>query len=362
MGWIPDVLHAHDWQTALTFAYLRFYLAADPTYRQTGTLFTVHNLGYAGLFPDSKFPKLGLPHHYFTPSSLEFYGKINLIKSGLVYAGLLNTVSPTYSKEIQTPEFGMGLEGVLQSRRQDLFGIVNGVDYTKWDPATDPYLAQPYDIEHPGGKRFNKAALQQICGLPRADIPLAGVISRLTPQKGTDLILEAMGELAGLDLQFVFLGQGEPELEQALKNAATKHPRKISVHLKFDEALAHRIEAGADLFLMPSRYEPCGLNQLYSLRYGTIPVARKTGGLADTIVDASPSNLAAGKATGFLFEGVTGHSLWNAIRLALYLFRERPVWAAMVREAMRADYSWDRSVRQYSRLYELAADKARGHG
>jgi starch synthase len=361
LNWYPDVLHVNDWQTALIAAYLKADFAGDAHYKKTGTVFTIHNLAYGGLFPASEFHALGLPPEYFMPNTLEFYNQVSLIKAGLVFAGILNTVSPTHSREIQTPEYGLGLEGVLQARQQDLYGVINGADYQQWDPAHDPHLPKQYNAQDLSGKRICKRALQKFCGFPLKSVPLIGIISRLTPQKGVDLILEALGELMQLDLQIVLLGVGDPDIEQNLEKAARQFPEKLSVHLTFDESLAHRIEAGADIFLMPSKYEPCGLNQLYSLRYGTIPVARKTGGLADTITDAIPSNLASGSATGFLFEPANGHAFLNTVRLALYLYKDRGLWAKMVQAAMAADFSWDRSAREYLKLYEHAVKKTRAN-
>jgi len=353
LAWQPDLLHANDWETALTLPYLRMRSGQEAG-APPATLFTIHNLAYMGLSPAGQFPLLGLPPSYFTSETLEFYGQVNLLKAGLLYSTLLNTVSPTYSREIQTPEFGFGLEGVLQQRRQDLFGVVNGVDYAQWSPARDPHLPARYDVEDVTEKRTCKRALQKACGLPVKAAPLIGMITRLTSQKGVDLVLDVLGELMQLELQLVILGSGEPALEQALQRAAERYPTKLSVRLAFDEPFAHRIEAGADCFLMPSRYEPCGLNQLYSLRYGTIPIARRTGGLADTITDATPGHLSAGTATGVLFETASGPALLHAVQLALSLYRQRSVWAQMIKAAMAADFSWERSAREYVALYERA--------
>jgi starch synthase len=358
LRWSPDVLHANDWQTALTFAYLRAHCAGDAVLRAMGTVLTIHNLGYAGLFPAEEFSTLGLPADYFTPQTLEFYGKVNLLKAGLVLGGVLSTVSPTYSREIQTPQFGHGLEGILQARSQDLFGIVNGVDYRYWDPSHDAHLPKGYDAHDLNGKRVCKRALQKECRLPVAPVPLIGMISRLTVQKGVDLLLDVLDDVMRRDLQLVILGTGDPAIHGALQQAAERYPKKISVHLAFDDALAHRIEAGSDLFLMPSRYEPCGLNQLYSLRYGTIPIARRTGGLADTIVDATPTHLDAGTATGFQFEAASGHALLTTLCLALCLYEDRALWKRMVHAAMAADFSWERSARDYLQLYQRAIEKA----
>jgi starch synthase len=343
----------------LTLAYLEADLKGDAGYEKIGTVFTIHNLGYPGLFPASEFPALGLPSSYFTSDTLEFYGKVNLLKAGLVFSGILSTVSPTYSREIQSREFGHGIEGILQARRGDLFGIVNGVDYRQWDPAHDLHLLHPYDRRHIEGKRVCKLALQKECKLPMTGAPVVGMITRLTAQKGMDLVLEVMDELMRLDIQFVILGTGDPDIQWSLQQAMQRYPDKLSVHLTFDEALAHRIEAGADIFLMPSRYEPCGLNQLYSLRYGTIPIVRKTGGLADTVVDATPSNIESETATGFMFETASGHALLTSLQLALQLFKDRSLWERMMKAAMAADYSWDQSAREYIKLYEKAIAKAK---
>jgi starch synthase len=358
LNWPPDILHGNDWQTALTFVYRDAYLPDDPIYRKIGTLFTIHNLGYPGLFPGAAFARLGLPPKYFTPDALEFYGKVNLLKAGLVFSGVLNTVSPTYSREIQSPEFGQGLEGVLRIRRPDLFGIINGVDYQQWNPAQDPYIAQSYDVRSLKGKRVCKEALQKECHLPVKEVPLIGMITRLTAQKGMDLVIEVLDELMRLDLQLVILGAGEPDMERTLKTAMRRYPEKLSVRINFDEPLAHRIEAGADLFLMPSRYEPCGLNQMYSLRYGTVPIVRKTGGLADTVIDATPSQLEAGTANGFVFGPANWHALLTTVRLALKTYRDKNLWYRMMRAGMAADFSWDRSAKEYEKLYHLAVEKA----
>jgi starch synthase len=352
--WRPDVVHANDWETALALLYLRTHIEPEPGVVPPATLFTIHNLAYMGLSPAEQFSLLGLSPHYFTTETLEFYGQVNLLKAGLLYSTLLNTVSPTYSREIQTPEFGYGLDGLLRLRQRDLSGVINGVDYGEWNPVRDANLPARYDADDLTGKRACKRALQKGCGLPVKAAPLIGMITRLTQQKGVDLVLEAMDELMQLDLQLVILGSGDPALEQALKQVVARYPNKLSVQLAFDEPLAHRIEAGADCFLMPSKYEPCGLNQLYSLRYGTIPIVRRTGGLADTVVDATPSHLAAGTATGVVFESASGRALLHAVQLALSLYRQRSVWAQMVKAAMAADFSWDRSAREYVALYERA--------
>lgn len=358
INWYPDIIHCNDWQTALIPVYLKSHFSDEPSYKEIGTLLTIHNLGYQGVFPETDFLKLGLPRTFFTVETLEFYGKVNLLKGGLVFADILNTVSPTYSREIQTPELGGGLHGILQARRQDLYGILNGADYQQWDPTRDRYIPYRYDSQVLHGKRLCKEGLQKDCRLPITQVPLLGVISRLTPQKGIDLILEELDELMALDLQLVILGWGDAEIQGELEKAARRYPYKLSVHLGLDESLAHRIIAGADILLMPSRYEPCGLTHLYSMRYGTIPIVRKTGGLADTVVDATPSNLASGKATGFVFEAVSGHAFLTTVRLALELYRNQSLWERLMKTAMKADFSWDRSASEYLKLYDLAVKKS----
>lgn len=353
-GWAPDVLHAHDWQAALCIVYGKILYADFLRRRSIASLFTVHNLGYQGVFPGSAFPRTGLPWSVFTPTTLEFYGSCNLLKGGLIFADLLSTVSRTYGEEIQTAEFGFGLDGVIRERRDRMTGVVNGIDTDVWNPSNDPHLPAHYTVDDLSGKRLCKAALQREMGLPVEDVPLLGVISRLTPQKGLDLIANIMPELMALDVQFVLLGTGDPPLEAEFRSWQARHPKKIGVRLAFDEGLAHRIEAGADIFLMPSRYEPCGLNQLYSLRYGTVSIVRRTGGLADTIVPYSPLAMAERRATGFAFRAPASDSLLAAVLLALHVYRDRDQWMRLVDAGMRTDVSWEASARSYVTLYETA--------
>lgn len=351
-AWTPDLLHAHDWQTALCPVYLRTLYAGHPEIGPIGTLFTVHNLGYQGLFPAAKFPNTGLPAPLFTPSTLEFFGSVNLLKGGLIFADFLNTVSPTYSREIQTAEFGFGLEGVLAERRHRLAGIVNGIDVETWDPSADPHLPRPYTASDLSGKRRCKAELQREMKLPVRDVPLLAIVSRLTEQKGLDLLAAVLPELMALDLQVVLLGTGDPAVERRFQSLHTRYPDKIGLRIGFDEGLAHRIEAGGDMFLMPSRYEPCGLSQLYSLRYGTVPIVRRTGGLADTVVPYSPRSVRERRATGFMFEEATPSAFLIAILLALRVYADREEWSALVRAGMGTDWSWARSARSYMELYQ----------
>jgi starch synthase len=359
VSWQPDILHANDWQTATVFAYLSALFKDDPVLGRAGTVFTIHNLSYQGLFPSGEFKGLGLPGEFFATDGLEFYGRVNLMKAGLLFSRTINTVSPTYSREILTPEFGCGLEGLLKSRRKDLYGILNGVDYATWDPSTDPNLPQSFQFKTPKGKQACKIALQRESGLPPREVPVLGMVSRLVPQKGTDLLLDILDELMYLDLQLIVLGSGEAGFQDRLQSARSRHPDKIAVHFDFNDGLARRVYGGSDLFLMPSRYEPCGLSQLYAMRYGSVPVVHRTGGLADTVVDAVPSNLESETATGFAFEEASPHAFLTVLRLALRLYEERALWKKIVRAAMAADFSWERSAREYDGLYRRAVSMAR---
>lgn len=352
----PDVLHLHDWQTGLVPVYLReHYRRLGAPYLPIRTLFTIHNIAYQGIFPPDDLPTTGLGWHLFNPGQLEFYGYLSLLKAGIVFADRINTVSPTYAREIETPYYGLGMHGILAERRDRFCGIVNGADYRAWNPAADPFLASPYDADHltPGKPRC-KADLQTRAGLavePMA--PLLGIVSRLTEQKGIDLVIRVAPHLLEQGAQLVVLGEGDPDHRRQLEGLRDRFPGRVSLTFAFDEPLAHRIEAGADLFLMPSLYEPSGLNQLYSMRYGTPPVVRATGGLADTVVDTTPATLAAGTATGFTFLACTPDALREAVQRALALHREQgPSWHQVVTTAMRQDWSWDRSAAAYEQVME----------
>ncbi|MBM4125328.1 MAG: glycogen synthase GlgA, partial [Nitrospira sp.] len=350
-GWVPDVLHAHDWQTALSLVYLRTRDAGAPRHA-IRTMFTIHNIGYQGLFPARDYWKTGLGPELFTPKTLEFYGSVNLMKGGLVFADSLTTVSPTYSREIQTPEFGFGLDGVLRERQDRLAGIINGIDAALWNPETDAYLPCRYSAADLSGKKVCKAAVQREMALPvREEVPLLGIVSRLTEQKGLDLVADILPELAMLDLQVALLGSGDPATEARFRALQAQFPRKVGLSIGFDDGLAHRIEAGADMFVMPSRYEPCGLSQLYSLRYGTVPIVRRTGGLADTVVSYSPQAIREGRATGFLFGEATKEALLATVLLALRVYAEGREWQALIRAGMAQDVSWAKSARAYVELY-----------
>ncbi len=354
-----DILHMNDWQTALVPAYARTIYAGEEALRGTGTVFTVHNLGYQGLFWNHDLPITGLGWELFTPQGVEFYGKLNFLKAGLVFADVLTTVSETYSREIQTPEYGHGLEGVLYERRADLFGILNGVDYDDWNPETDRFLAKGFSPRDISGKRACREDLLAEFGWTGpVEEPVIGMIGRLTAQKGFDLF-EQIGEWLALQrARVVILGAGERQYEETISELGRLHPDRISVRLAYDNRLAHKIEAGADMYLMPSRYEPCGLNQIYSLNYGTVPLVRDTGGLADTVVDADADPQGG---TGFKFRGYDPEELRGTIARALAAYADRPRWEGIVRRGMEKDFSWEASAREYVGLYERALRK-RGRG
>jgi starch synthase len=356
LGWTPDVLHCQDWQTALLPVWLRVE-PRDAGCAETGTLFTVHNLAYQGLFPAKRLPVTGLDSTLFTPRGIEFYGKINLLKGGVIFADLLSTVSEQYAREIQTEAFGCGLEGVLRERADVLVGILNGVDYGAWDPATDPLIPARFTPEDLTGKAACKDELRRTLGLDLdSRAPLIGMITRLADQKGLDLVAATIETILGWGAQFALLGTGDPVYHTRFREIHERFRGRAAVTLGFDETLAHRIEAGADLFLMPSRYEPSGLNQLYSLRYGTVPVVRKTGGLADTIVDATPDTLGRGTANGFVFEAYAPEALLGAASRALAAFRDPAVWRRLQSVGMRQDFSWKRSAARYVDAYRRVTE------
>jgi starch synthase len=357
----PDVIHANDWQTGLIPALLAIEGRAPNTFETVGSVFTIHNMAFQGLFWHWDMLLTGLDWKYFNWKQMEFYNQLNLLKTGVVFADLITTVSPTYANEIQTPEFGYGLDSALRSRREDLVGVLNGVDTKIWNPQTDSLLRANYSIADIGeGKRLCKRALQSEFGLPaRDDVPLFAMVTRLTDQKGLDLIVQASEKFLANDVQLCVLGSGEARYEGWLIELAQKLPQKVAVRIGFDEALSHRIEAGADLFLMPSRFEPCGLNQMYSLIYGTVPIVRSVGGLADSVVDAGAQNLAHGTATGFCFTEYSGEALMQSIDRSLALFADKMEWTRLIRAGMNQDWSWRNSALQYVRVYERAVAKRR---
>ncbi len=344
-----DVLHCHDWQSALAIVFLRTQAERYRELRETKSVLTVHNLGFQGLFPPSTWPLLNLDWSFFTPSFLEFYGNVNFLKGGLIFADKITTVSPSYAQEIMESEQGFGLEGVISDRRADLVGILNGVDYSQWNPETDPFLVKHYSAKHLTGKQSCKKFLQRTFQLPESSKPpLLGMVSRLTSQKGVDLIEQIFEPLMARDLQWVLLGSGEPRFEEFFTGAAARHPAKFAVRIGYDEALAHQIEGGADIFLMPSRYEPCGLNQMFSLKYGTIPVVRAIGGLKDTVENFDKST---GTGTGFVFGPYDSQELLGTIDRALEVYRQKHLWTALRRRAMKKDFSWTRSAQMNDQLY-----------
>lgn len=350
----PDILHANDWQTGLVPVYRRTLYAHAPEFQRTACVFTVHNMAFQGEFWHWDMLLTGLDWSYFNWQQMEFYGKLNFLKCGFVFSDAINTVSPRYAEEIQTPQFGCGLDGVLRSRRDVLRGILNGIDYSVWNPATDPEIARNYDADTVReGKPRCKAALQAEMGLPDDPrTPLVGIVSRLTYQKGSDLLTGVLPHwLAGENAQWVILGKGEPAVEQQLLDLARAYPNKLCVRLEHSEALARRIQAGADMFLMPSRFEPCGLTQLQALKYGTVPVVREIGGLADTITDYTPETLADGSANGFRFSGEDGESLSAVLRRACEVYHDPDTWYRLVRNGMLQDWSWRRTAPQYESMY-----------
>jgi len=351
----PDILHAHDWQSALAIVFLKTQPYLYPELCSTKTVFTIHNLGYQGIFWHLDWHLLKLDWSFFTPRFLEFYGKINFLKGGLVFADTITTVSPTYAEEIKTAEQGFGLEGVLQERAADLIGILNGADYNQWNPETDTLISQNYHQSDLSGKRICKADLQQIFNLPPLpEVPVIGMVSRLTSQKGFDLLEKAIDTLLERDIQLVILGTGESRYQDFFSKIPAAYPGKAGVQIAFSEPLAHKVIAGSDMFLMPSRYEPGGLTQVYGLKYGTIPVVRATGGLKDTVQQFDPKT---GKGNGFTFEGYDEISLLNACDQALAVFLEKDTWRALIKNAMAAEFSWERSAHEYKSLYQKLLKK-----
>lgn len=339
----PQLVHCHDWQAALVGPYMRHALALDPTFLGLKLVLTIHNLGYQGLFGPEVLPEIGLDDSIFRPDALEFHGQVNFLKGGIVFADAITTVSRGYARQIQTPEYGFGLDELLRARAGALTGILNGADYSLWNPETDPLIAANYSAADLSGKRVCKQDLLAECGWPEGDErPVIGMVTRLAAQKGLDLVEAAAPDLVREELHLVVLGSGDPHYEERLRLLAAEYPDKVWVRIAYDDRLAHKIEAGADMFLMPSRYEPCGLNQIYSLKYGTVPIVRATGGLDDTIDET----------TGFKFCDYTPEALVGAVRQALAAYWDRARWQAMMLRGMAKDYSWSASARQYLELYE----------
>ena len=350
-GWRPDLLHVHDWQTALAPAYLR--LEGQPV---PPTVITIHNMAFQGVFPPGEIDAIGLPRSGFHPEGYEFWGQVGFLKAGLVYANHITTVSPTYARELATAEYGMGLQGLIAARRLQLDGVLNGIDTELWNPETDPHIAAPYSARSLKGKAVNRAVLADRLGLqPSPDAPLFAIVSRLTRQKGIDLLLSVLPRLLARGATLAVLGAGDSDLEQAFRAAATAYPGKVGVQIGYDEPMAHLMQAGADSILVPSRFEPCGLTQLYALRYGSPPVVGRTGGLADTVIDANEAAIQAGCATGFQFSPVAAGLLGDAIDRACDAFAKKSLWNGLVRRAMKHPVGWDSSAAHYAALYARLA-------
>jgi starch synthase len=352
----PDVFHCHDWHVGMIPVYIKTLYRNDPFFKDTATVFTIHNLAYQGRFPKELLPFLEIGWEEFKVEKLEFWNEINFIKAGIVYSDIVNTVSKKYSEEIQTPEFGEGLDSVLRSRANDLYGIINGIDYDVWNPATDEKIPVKYDLSSIEGKVENKLALQRELGLPQdAQIPVIGFVSRLTSQKSPDLIVDAAHDIISSGAQLALLGTGEEHYKYLFRKLASDYPNNVASETSFNDSLARLIYAGSDMFLMPSRFEPCGLSQLISMRYGTIPVARRTGGLADTVHEYDPTT---GRGTGFLFDDISSGALAWAVKRAVDVYHnDKPVWHVMVANAMESDFSWGNSAREYVDLYRKAIEK-----
>lgn len=357
-SWRPDVLHLHDWHTALA----PLYMQLSRTGTRPPAVFTVHNLAYQGLFPLAAAPRLGLPPAVLQMHGVEFHGRLSFMKAGLQYADAITTVSPRYATEITTPEQGCGLDGVLRARKEHLHGILNGVDYAIWNPATDTLIEQRYDVRNLSAKAGNRLALQRLCGLEASpDALVFGVVSRLSEQKGLHLLPDVLEEMLGQGGQLVVQGTGDPALEQLLQQAAARHPGRVSLRLAYDEAMAHRIIAGSDVLLMPSRYEPCGLTQLYALRYGTLPLVHAVGGLADTVTDCALENLDDGSATGMCFDEFSPAGLRRALRRAFALRRRQADWRKAQRNAMALRFDWQQAARAYHALFSRLTNRGATH-
>jgi starch synthase len=358
---VPDVFHCHDWQSALLPVMLRTLYEEDPAFREVATVFTIHNMGYQGLFPSDILPLLMLPWDLLTISKMEFFGQVNFLKGALVFSDFVTTVSKKYSQEIQTTEYGFGLEGVLRSRAATVTGILNGVDYEEWSPQTDKFAVAKYSPQDLSGKLACKQDLLNAFGVTEADLklPVIGIVSRFAAQKGFDLIAQIMDRLAREEMIVVALGAGDKPYEEMFQRLNKQFPNKIAVKVAYDNAIAHKIEAGADMFLMPSRYEPCGLNQIYSLKYGTVPIVRATGGLDDTI---EPWDARTGKGTGFKFTEYTGEALLATVKQALLAYRDQSSWQTLMRNGMGRDFSWGASAREYGKIYDRVRQMRAGTG
>jgi starch synthase len=353
----PDVIHCNDWHTGLLPFFLKTEYNNVDLFKKTRSVYTIHNIGYQGIYPFEDIADVQLSDVYFDEDLLGFYGKINFKKAAIVYADILTTVSSKYAEEIQTKEFGYGLESFIEKRKEDLYGIVHGVDLNVWNPKSDSLLIKNYDSKNLKGKVESKNYLQDKLNLNVSDLPILGVISRLATQKGLDLILEKFDDIMKLKVQFILLGTGEPELEKKFKKKEEKYHENCSINIMFDNTLAHQIEAAADIFLMPSKYEPCGLNQLYSMIYGTVPLVRNTGGLSDTVQNYDPETE---EGTGFVFENPNAKEFFDAVKRAVKVYKEEPEkWLKLKKKIMNQDFTWKNAAKQWQKVYELAKDKKR---
>lgn len=355
--WKPDIIHCNDWQSGLVPAYLNTAMRDDPFFENTRTVFTIHNLAYQGNFPAASFEKTELPQEAFSTDGLEFFGQVSYMKAGIAYADAITTVSETYAHEIRTPEFGCGMEGLLTKRKRDLYGILNGIDLQIWDPKTDMNIVRNYSAEAIEAKEECKKDLCIAMGIPyKAGVPVLGLIARFSDQKGLDILAPVIDQIIASDAQLVLLGSGEKKYEDMFDALQKKHPEQIGLYLGFHDNFAHKIEAGADIFLMPSQYEPCGLNQMYSMHYGTVPVVRKTGGLADTVLDIEESTKR--RATGFVFEHYDSKHLWHTVERALNAYHnDKDLWHSLQTNGMKKDFSWTRSAIRYAEVYEKVLSK-----
>jgi starch synthase len=355
MNWKPDIIHCHDHQTGFIPAWLRDDPLSGGYFSESGVIYTIHNLAYQGIFPRKIGYVAGFSEHMLKPmGGVEFHGDVNMMKAGIVYSDTVTAVSPTYAKEIQTPEFGYGLDGVLKSRSRDLLGILNGADYSVWNPESDKLIPYRYSVQGLDGKQLCREHLLKRLGLKvPGGVPVVGMISRLVDQKGFDLLAKAFDRIIDLDIGLVVLGTGEKKYHNLLKEYASRYPDRVSVNIAFDEELAHQIEAGCDMFLMPSKYEPCGLNQMYSMKYGTVPVVRKTGGLADTVMDFD----ASADSTGFVFEAYQADALYDALRRARETFKDKAAWNDLMARGMKRDFSWQRAAGEYIETYVATLKK-----
>lgn len=354
LSFSPDILHVNDWHTGLVPFFHKTEYIQKYYFKDTKTVFTIHNIGYQGSYSFEKFTRADIPDKYFTEDFIGHYDLVNLMKAGIVFADVITTVSQQYSVEICTQEYGHGLQNSIQKRKDDLYGIVHGIDYSEWNPKVDPHIETNYDHTDLKGKKECKKALQKDLGLEQTDKPLLGIVSRLAYQKGLDLVLQKFDEILALDVQLVLLGTGDKQLEKHFQEKQEEYPYNCSINISFNNELAHKIEAGADLFLMPSRYEPCGLNQMYSMIYGTIPVVRKTGGLADTVQEY---NLENKTGNGFVFENYNADEFLDAIKRAIQLYNNKPkVWKSLVKKVMQIDFTWEKVAKEWEKVYKKALE------